>query len=77
MHMTNAPKMKPALRINTDNPDHHIYNNNGVWWIHYTLHLADYTAQRVRESLSTRDLNTARLRRDLYLNGMMMQKGAA
>lgn len=54
----------PALRIADTNPDHHLWNNNGTWWIHYTLHLPDYTKRRVRRSLSTRHSRTARQRRD-------------
>ena len=49
------------------NLNHHIWNNNGTWWIHYTLHLADYTKRRVRESLGTADENEARQRRDTKL----------
>jgi hypothetical protein len=58
------PNATPALRIADTNPDHHLWNNNGTWWIHYTLHLPDYTKQRVRRSLSTRHSRTARRRRD-------------
>jgi hypothetical protein len=53
-----------AIRIDPRNPDHHLYNNNGNWWLHYTVHLTDYTKRRVRLSLRTRDLPTARRRRD-------------
>jgi len=50
--------------------NHHIWNNNGTWWLHYTLHLADYTKRRVRESLRTRDVEEARRRRDARLAGL-------
>lgn len=57
-----------ALRgADAGNADHHIWNNNGTWWLHYTLHLADYTKRRVRESLRTRDVEEARRRRDARL----------
>lgn len=57
-----------ALRgADTTNPNHHIWDNNGTWWLHYTLHLADYTKRRVRESLRTRDVEEARRRRDARL----------
>jgi hypothetical protein len=59
--LTNAV---PAIRIADQNPDHHLWNNNGTWWIHYTLHLPDYTKRRVRRSLATRRSNEARRRRD-------------
>ena len=76
-NMKVAPKMKPALRIDSSNPDHHLWNNNGTWWIHYTLHMPDYTARRVRESLGTRDVVEARLRRDLRLRALCQEGRAA
>lgn len=47
--------------------NHHIWNNNGTWWVHYTVHLPDYTARRVRQSLRTKDVAEARARRDELL----------
>jgi hypothetical protein len=61
----------PAIRIAEANPDHHLWNNNGTWWIHYTLHLPDYTKQRIRRSLGTRHSSTARLRRDEILSELL------
>jgi len=60
-------KDRLALRVDSANPDHHLWNNRGTWWCHFTLHKADYTAQRVRVSLKTRDQFEARLRRDEVL----------
>ncbi|MFO7724287.1 MAG: hypothetical protein R6V45_01955 [Oceanipulchritudo sp.] len=65
--------MKAALRINSGNPDHHLYLNNGTWWIHYTVHLPDYTTQRIRRSLSTRDRVEARQRRDHCLQAFVRE----
>jgi len=45
-------------------PNHHLWNNNGTWWLHCTLHLPDHTARRVRVSLSTRCVREARRKRD-------------
>jgi len=56
-----------AVRVDSSNPDHHLWNNRGTWWCHFTLHKADYTAQRVRISLRTRDQGEARARRDEVL----------
>lgn len=53
-----------ALRVNAANPNHHLWNNNGTWWLHYTVHQPDYTKQRVRVSLGTRCAEEARRRRD-------------
>jgi hypothetical protein len=51
------------------NPDHHIWNNHGTWWLHATVHLPDYTKERVRVSLGTKDRDEARQRRDFILRG--------
>ncbi|MEX2580194.1 MAG: hypothetical protein WD342_14135 [Verrucomicrobiales bacterium] len=56
-----------ATRTVADNPNHHLWNNRGTWWCHFTLHRDDYTAERVRVSLETRDLGEARSRRDHLL----------
>lgn len=58
--------MNPTLsvRVKADNPDHHLWNNHGVWWCHYTVHPTDWTKQRIRASLGTRDRTEARARRD-------------
>ncbi len=56
-----------SRRQKTDGPDHHLWNNHGTWWIHYTVHFPDYTVGRRRLSLHTRHLATARILRDRLL----------
>jgi hypothetical protein len=56
-----------SIRIWANNPNHHLYNNNGVWWIHYTAHNPDHTSKRIRKSLRTRNVETAREQRDGFL----------
>jgi hypothetical protein len=46
--MTKTPTA--SIRVLPDNPDHHLWNNNGTFWCHYTLHFPDYTKRRVRQS---------------------------
>ena len=63
-----------SVRIGPSNPDHHLYNNNGVWWLHYTSYPTPATSKRIRRSLGTRDVTLARSRRDacfgeLFANG--------
>ncbi len=53
-----------SIRVSDGNPNHHIWNNNGIWWLHYTVYPTAYTAERVRSSLRTRSLDIARDRRD-------------
>ncbi len=55
---------KISIRLNPANPEHHLWNNHGTWFIHYTLHRPDCTKQRVRASLGTHDRHAARLLRD-------------
>jgi hypothetical protein len=60
---------RPTLAIcTTENPFHHLWNNNGTWWVHYTEHLPDYTKRRVRRSLHTTDSGIARVLRDSLLS---------
>ncbi|MEO1991742.1 MAG: hypothetical protein ABGW78_07410 [Pirellulales bacterium] len=56
----------PSLRIDSANQTHHLWNNNGVWWVHFTLHF-DNRKRRVRRSLQTRSLSEAIERRDALL----------
>ncbi len=53
-----------AIRVDPTNPDHHLWRNGRVWWLHYTLDLGDGRTRRVRLSLETRDVEEARRRRD-------------
>jgi hypothetical protein len=57
----------PSIRVLAHNPDHHLWNNHGTWWCHYTVHLADYTKRRVRLSLGTPSVEQARKLRDRLL----------
>jgi len=61
-----APVVEGTLAStrNIANPNHHLWNNRGTWWCHFTIHREDYTAERVRVSLKTKDVEIARSRRD-------------
>jgi hypothetical protein len=68
----------PTVRINPDNPDHHVYSNNGVWWIHYSIRTDPrFKSQRVRASLGTRSIEVARERRDAILTHLDLHAGLA
>ncbi len=56
-----------SIRVPLGNPNHHLWNNNGTWWLHYTIHRPDYTKARVRHSLGTGLLREARCLRDRLL----------
>ncbi len=56
------------MKNNHPNPDHNIWNNNGTYWCHYTVHEDDYTKKRVRVSLCTKDIKIARALRDFLID---------
>lgn len=63
--MTSLAKL-PGLRVDAENPNHHLWDNHGTWFLHYTLHPTPFTKERIRRSLGTKDVNVARERRDNF-----------
>ncbi len=61
------PCLSTRHQANSVGQNHHIFNNNGTWFIHYTLHPDPFTKQRVRASLRTNCVHEARRRRDSVL----------
>ena len=61
---THMNTSKLSVRINRKNENHHLWNNNGKWWCHLTAHKSDYTSERQRIPLHTREISEARERRD-------------
>lgn len=66
----------PSLRFRPDNPNHHLWNNNGTWFLHYTVYPTPFTKERIRRSLGTKDLDTARARRDAFFQHLLAQAPA-
>ena len=75
--MSSSQKTKIALRINDENQNHHLWNNRGVWWCHVTVHKPDATAERLRFSLRTRDIEKARTLRDRIFADIQRHFGIA
>ena len=59
--------VKVSARRSDGNANHHLWNNHGTWWCHFTLHLPDATKHRLRRSLGTACLDEAQLIRDFLL----------
>jgi hypothetical protein len=57
----------PSVRRNKAGANHHLWNNNGTWWLHLTFHLPGFVKHRLRTSLKTRDVLHARRLRDSLL----------
>jgi hypothetical protein len=66
---TPAPDYVPraSVRVRPANLNHHLWNNNGTWYMHYTMHPTPFTKSRVRVSLGTKSVEVARTRRDEIL----------
>lgn len=67
--------LRLAIRHAQANANHHLWNNNGTYWCHFTLKSASGSIQRVRRSLKTRDLEKARRCRDKLLAAICQASG--
>ncbi len=63
--MSNLTKL-PGIRVDAANPNHHLWDNHGTWFLHYTVHPTPFTKERIRRSLGTKDVKVARERRDAF-----------
>jgi hypothetical protein len=61
-----------SVRIDAANERHHLWLNNGTWWVHYTLNF-DFRTRRVRRSLETGVLAEAIRRRDVLFERLAME----
>ncbi len=57
------PLGRLSARIDDSNDRHHLWLNNGTWWVHFTLNF-DCRTRRVRRSLETSSLVEAIRKRD-------------
>lgn len=67
----------PGLRRPAANPNHHLWNNHGTWFLHYTVHPTPFTKDRIRRTLGTKDLAEARQRRDRFFAQLARSVSAA
>ena len=64
----NALASLSGIRVRAENANHHLWNNHGTWFLHYTVHPTPFTKERIRRSLGTKDLAVARARRDTFFD---------
>ena len=69
---TNSEEL--AIRVDVSNLNHHLWNNNGTWFVHYTIYPTPVTKERVRRSLKTKCVNEARRKRDTLFQKMLAEK---
>jgi hypothetical protein len=65
---TNSEEL--AIRVDESNLNHHLWNNNGTWWLHYTVYPTPVTSDRRRRSLKTQNIKQARLIRDKIFHAL-------
>ena len=66
----------PSLRVDTENPNHHLWDNHGTWFLHYTIYPTPFTKERIRRSLGTKDVHVARERRDNFFAALANNSNA-
>lgn len=66
-----------AIRSVTHNPNHHLWNNNGTWFCKFRIKANDGTIQKINQSLRTRCVEDARLRRDELMQAFQSPLGHA
>ena len=62
-----------SLRISDTNPNHHLWNNNVTWFLHYTVYPTPITKERIRRSMGTKDVKLAQERRDQFFSHLAKQ----
>lgn len=67
----------PGIRVRTENENHHLWNNHGTWFLHYTVHPTPFTKERIRRSLGTKDVSVARARRDAFFTHLSSEAAKA
>ena len=61
------PLGRLSVRFSRTNERHHLWLNNGTWWVRYTLHWG-FRKRRIRRSLQTSCLEVAIARRNELLD---------
>ncbi|MDB6094142.1 MAG: hypothetical protein JWM32_1704 [Verrucomicrobia bacterium] len=60
---------KPVKVLREDR-NHHLVANRGFWWVCCSINATSRTKEKLSYSLRTKDVEVARVRRDLFLFGL-------
>lgn len=63
----------PPARAGEQNPNHHLWKNNGTWFMNCTVYPSRCTKERLRYSLETKSVQVARARRDAVFAALAAQ----
>ena len=64
------PKVQLAIRVDESNPNHHLWNNNGTWWLHYTVYPTPVTSER-RRSLFEHEVSRKLDKKEIKFCGLL------
>ena len=73
--MQTEPTLRLVTRRTDTNPNHHLMNNHGTWWIRFALRSTEGESIRPAYSLKTADLDAARRKRDRILDAINANSG--
>jgi hypothetical protein len=73
--MQTEPSLRLVTRRTDTNPNHHIWKNNGTWWIRFTLRSTEGESIRPAYSLKTANLDVALTKRDRILGAIDAKSG--
>jgi hypothetical protein len=64
--------MNPNINVisqcqRSEGDNHDLWDNQGTWWLHCTIHMPDSSKWRLHRNLRTSDVQTARQLRDHIL----------
>ena len=65
--MKTKKKVFPLYEGKHYGPDHHMWDNNGSWWAHFSVTRLRGRCKRIRVPLCTKNRKLARQRRDQLL----------
>ena len=64
-----SPRRHPSA-VAPGDPDHHLILNRSYWWVCCSINATPRTKEKLGFSLRTKCVETARLRRDIFLHGL-------
>ncbi len=68
--MPASSRRRPSSGPVKGDPDHHLILNRRYWWVCCSINATPRTKEKLGFSLRTKCVETARLRRDIFLHGL-------
>ena len=66
---------RSAVGVNGPADNHHLWRNRRTWWVAFTIVCDGHRQERIRQSLATRDVETARTLRDQVMRAYQARPG--